>query len=197
MRAAALVQWMVLAALTGTVVVAAGCSNARAAEMELAAADRSTLRGQAAPDFALPDQDRRTVRLADFRGQWVVVYFYPANFTPGCACQAREFTELHGQFESLSAVVLGISPDTVASHKEVIEKSGVKVTLLSDADHAVMTKYGAWVETPFGGRVVRSTVLIDPEGRVAFHWPEVIPQGHADRVRAILRQIQHERAGTL
>jgi peroxiredoxin Q/BCP len=191
-----MVQWMALATLTGLVLVIAGCSNARAAEMEMAAADRSPLRGHDAPDFALPDQDHRTVRLSDLRGKWVVVYFYPANFTPGCACQAREFTERHGQFESLSAVVLGISPDTVASHKEVIEKSGVKVTLLSDADHAVMTKYGAWVETPFGGRVVRSTVLVDPQGKVAYHWPEVIPQGHADRVRAILRQIQQERAGS-
>jgi peroxiredoxin Q/BCP len=168
-----------------------GCTSARrAAEMESAAAARSTLTGEPAIDFTLPNQDGQEVNLADYRGKWVVLYFYPADGTPGCTCQAREFTEHQAGFQRLTAVVFGISPDSVASHHQVTQKFGLKVPLLSDADHKVMEAYGAWVWTPFGSRAIRSTVLIDPGGRIAYHWPEVIPEGHAERVRAKLAEIK-------
>ena len=171
--------------------VQAGCvSSQRAAEMESAAAARSTLTGKPATDFTLPNQDGQPVGLADYRGKWVVLYFYPADGTPGCTCQAREFTEHQAGFQRLSAVVFGISPDSVASHHQVTEKFGLKVPLLSDPEHKVMEAYGAWVWTPLGSRTIRSTVLIDPTGRVAYHWPEVIPEGHAERVWAKLAEIK-------
>lgn len=168
---------------------ASGCmSPQRAAEMERAAAERSQLAGRPAMDFTLPNQDGTPVQLSAQRGNWVVLYFYPADGTPGCTCQAQEFTRNHKQFERLDAKVFGISPDGVASHRQVHEDFDLKVDLLADPQREVMEQYGAWVKTPFGGRVVRSTVLIDPQGEIAYHWPEVIPEGHADRVRKVLEE---------
>lgn len=170
-----------------------GCATAgRAAEMEDAAAERSTFRGQPAPDFTLPDQDGKPVALAEARGEWVVLYFYPKNGTPGCTCQAREFNQSHGRFQKLAARVYGVSPDSVASHRQVADDFELRIRLLSDRDRQVMRAYGAWVETPEGGRVIRSTVLIDPRGRIAWHWPEVIPEGHAERVRAKLEELRRK-----
>jgi peroxiredoxin Q/BCP len=177
-----------------TVTVAAtqwGCMSAkRAAEFEQAAGERSQLVGRPAVDFTLENQDGEPVRLADHRGQWVVLYFYPKDGTPACSCQAFEFTETHSQFEKLSAVVYGISPDTVESHQQVTEKFDLQVPLLADPERKVMTAYGAWVEQPWGGRAIRSTVLIDPDGNIAYHWPEVIPEGHAERVREKLAELE-------
>ena len=171
--------------------VAVGCmSPQRAAEMEAAAAKSSALTGQPAIDFTLRNQDGTSVRLADRRGEWIVLYFYPANGTPGCTCQAQEFTRSHAQFQRLDSVVFGISPDTVDSHRQFTDEFDLKVDLLADPEHVVMEPYGAWVRTPFGSRVVRSTVLIDPRGQVAYHWPEVIPEGHADRVWQKLQELR-------
>jgi peroxiredoxin Q/BCP len=171
-----------------------GCMSAeRAAEIETAAADRSPLTGKPAPDFALPNQDGETITLQAQKGRWAVLYFYPADGTPGCTCQAREFTKSHAQFQRLSAEVFGVSPDSVASHKNVVDKYNLKLDLLADPDQHVMEAYGASVKTAFGRRVIRSTALIDPAGNIAYHWPEVIAQGHADRVRAKLDKLQ---AGT-
>lgn len=179
--------------LGGLALLASGCLSAqRAAEIELAAAQRSTLVGQPAPDFTLPDQDGRPMRLKDARGQWVVLYFYPADGTPGCTCQAQEFTRSHRQFQRLNARVYGISSDSVASHKSVTDTFKLTVPLLSDVDRTVMKAYGAWAETAWGARAIRCTVVIDPHGRVAWHWPEVIPEGHAERVRARLTELQQE-----
>jgi peroxiredoxin Q/BCP len=167
----------------------AGCaSNSRDARVEAEAARNSALIGRSAPDFTLPDQDGRAVHLADFRGKWVVVYFYPADGTPGCTCQAKEFTKTHSEFEQLDAVVLGVSPDSVERHQQFTRDFKLKVRLLADPERGVMREYGAAVQGPQGARVVRSTVLIDPAGRVAYHWPEVVPEGHAERVRAELER---------
>lgn len=183
------VAWVSLLAVAG--IAPWGCISAeRAAQMEAAAAARSQLTGRPAIDFTLPDQDGKPVNLQDHRGQWVVLYFYPADGTPGCVCQAEEFTRTHARFQQLAATVFGISPDTVESHQQMTRDLKLKVTLLADPDRKVMEAYGAWVRTPFGPRVIRSTVLIDPQGRIVYHWPEVIPEGHADRVRAKLEEIR-------
>jgi len=181
-----------LAALVGiTVCMQAGCMSAeRAAEIETAAAERSPLTHKPAPDFALPNQDGETVTLQAQKGRWAVLYFYPADGTPGCTCQAQEFNKSHAQFQHLSAKVFGVSPDSVASHKNVADKYNLKVDLLADPDQHVMEAYAASAKTPFGRRVIRSTALIDPAGNIAYHWPEVIPQGHADRVRAKLDELK-------
>jgi len=175
----------------------AGCMSAeRAAEIETAAAERSPLTGKRAPDFALPNQAGETVTLQAQKGRWAVLYFYPADGTPGCTCQAQEFNKSHAQFQRLSAKVFGVSPDSVASHKNVADKYNLKVDLLADPDQHVMEAYGASAKTPFGRRVIRSTVLIDPAGRIAYHWPEVIAQGHADRVRAKLDELKSGEPGS-
>jgi len=164
------------------------------AEMEQAASARSAIVGQPAPDFALPDQDGQAVSLRGLRGKWVVLYFYPQDDTPGCACQATEFTALLWSFRDMNATVLGVSPDNPASHRRFIEKYNLKLVLLSDPEHAVMRRYGAWATTALGdkqyGRVVRTTVIIDPQGTIRHHWPEVLPTGHAERVRTKLAALQ-------
>lgn len=150
--------------------------------------------GKKAPAFSLPDQDRERTTLSDLTGSWVVLYFYPKDDTPGCTTEACEFTDGIKAFEKLDAAVLGCSPDTPESHRKFIAKHGLKVRLLSDPDRAVMKAYGAWGEKSMYGRtsmgVIRSTVLIDPEGNVAFHWPKLKAAGHAEQVRAKLAELR-------
>jgi peroxiredoxin Q/BCP len=150
--------------------------------------------GAIAPAFTLPDQDGKQVRLSDLTGKWVVPYFYPKDDTPGCTTEACEFTDGIKAFETLDAVVLGCSADTPESHRRFIAKHGLKVTLLSDVDRAVMKMYGAWGEKSMYGRttmgVIRSTVIIDPQGKVAFHWPTVKAAGHAEKVREKLAELR-------
>jgi len=150
--------------------------------------------GAKAPAFELSDQDGVAVSLASLRGSWVVLYFYPKDDTPGCTTEACEFTEGIEAFRDLDAVVLGCSADSPDKHRAFIAKHGLTVRLLSDRDHAVMEAYGAWGEKSMYGRttmgVIRSTVVIDPSGRVAHHWPKVKAAGHADKVREKLAELR-------
>lgn len=143
--------------------------------------------GAAAPVFSLPDQDGEAVSLGDLAGKWVVLYFYPKDDTPGCTTEACEFTDSIAEFEGMDADVLGCSPDAPASHRKFIAKHGLKLRLLSDPQHEALAAYGAWGEKKMYGRstqgVIRSTVIIDPAGRVAAHWPTVKAAGHAAAVR--------------
>jgi peroxiredoxin Q/BCP len=149
--------------------------------------------GKRAPAFTLPDQDGKKVQLTKLKGSWVVLYFYPRDDTPGCTVEACDFTAGIKGFEKLDAVVLGCSPDSAESHRKFIAKHKLKVDLLSDPDHAVMEKYGAWGEKTLYGRksmgVLRSTVLIDPAGKVAHHWPKVRAKGHAAQVAEKLKEL--------
>lgn len=146
--------------------------------------------GRKPPAFKLKNQDGENVRLTQFKGQWVVLYFYPRDDTPGCTKEACEFSEVIQSFRTLDAVVLGCSPDTQESHQKFIKKYKLKVQLLSDPTHAVMEKYGAWGEKVLYGRtsvgIIRSTVLIGPDGKVAHHWKKVRAAGHASHVAARL-----------
>ncbi len=154
--------------------------------------------GKAAPSFTLPDQDDKTVKLTDFKGRWVVLYFYPKDDTPGCTVEACDFTAGIARFEKLQAVVLGCSGDSPASHRKFITKHKLAVRLLADEDQAVMTRYGAYGEKMMYGKkvtgVIRSTVIIDPAGKVAHHWAKVQAKGHAEAVRAKLAELQGEPA---
>ncbi|MBI5498976.1 MAG: peroxiredoxin [Deltaproteobacteria bacterium] len=165
-----------------------------AAEHEGVAAVPAVAVGGLAPDFTLEDQDGRPVTLSALRGGWVVLYFYPKDATPGCTTEATEFSGLVGELERMSAKVFGVSADAVGSHAEFIAKFGLGVDLLSDPGREVMKTYGAWLATPFdpqrAGRVIRSTVLIDPAGVIRYRWPEVAPQGHAAAVREKLAELQ-------
>ncbi len=181
----------------------AGCQSNRStssgptpdpAAMEEAAARQSTVVGQPAPTFKLPDHNNKPFDLADQRGKWLVLYFYPKDDTPGCTCQATEFTDLLTRFHDLGARVVGVSADSWVMHQFFRTKYNLKIDLLSDTEHRVLSQYGAWVTARVGqssvGRVIRSTFLIDPDGKIAYHWPEVIPEGHASRVRAKLESIK-------
>jgi peroxiredoxin Q/BCP len=146
--------------------------------------------GDPAPPFRLPDQDGRTVALADFAGRRVVVYFYPADDTPGCTKEACQFNDNLAAFGAAGVPVLGISPDGSAKHQRFREKYGLRFPLLSDPDHAVMERYGAWGEKTMYGRttvgVIRSTFLVDEESKVARAWYNVRADGHAAKVLAEL-----------
>lgn len=150
--------------------------------------------GKKSPAFTLPDQDGNKVKLSDFAGQWVVLYFYPKDDTPGCTTEACEFTEGLESFRGMDAVVLGCSADSTESHREFIAKYDLGFTLLSDGDRAVMDRYGAYGEKKMYGKtvrgVIRSTVLIDPTGKVAFHWPNVKAAGHAAKVAEKLAELR-------
>jgi peroxiredoxin Q/BCP len=142
--------------------------------------------GTKAPAFSLPDQDEKTVALKDFKGAPVIVYFYPADDTPGCTKEACQFNENLAAFNRAGVKVVGISPDGAAKHKKFREKYGLRFPLLSDPDHRVMEAYGAWGEKTMYGRktlgVIRSTFLVDGRGVVTRAWYNVRADGHAAKV---------------
>ena len=150
--------------------------------------------GKKAPGFTLLDQDEKKVALSDSKGKWVVLYFYPKDDTPGCTTEACEFTAGIADFRGLNAEVFGCSPDSPEQHRKFIAKYDLEVRLLSDADHKVMEAYGAWGEKNMYGRVtvgvIRSTVIIDPDGKVAHRWKRVKSKGHALKVRERLELLQ-------
>jgi peroxiredoxin Q/BCP len=155
--------------------------------------------GSKAPAFRTKDEAGRAVTLADLKGRWAVVYFYPRDDTPGCTTEACEFTASIRDFEGLDAAVVGVSPDTPESHAKFIAKHELKVRLLSDPDHAMMEAYGAWGEKVLYGKksvgVIRSTVILDPNGVVAHAWGKVKAAGHAEAVRARLAELRAVPAG--
>jgi peroxiredoxin Q/BCP len=148
--------------------------------------------GDPAPDLALPDEHGALHRLADRRGSWTVVYFYPEDDTPGCTTEACQFRDVHDDILGLDAAVWGISPDGAASHAAFRAKFGLPFTLLSDEDHAVAERYGAWQEKVNYGRrylgIVRSSFLVGPDGRIAAAWPKVRADGHAAQVTEAIRE---------
>jgi peroxiredoxin Q/BCP len=150
--------------------------------------------GEKAPNFALPDADEKSVRLADLKGRPLVVYFYPKDDTSGCTAEARDFTCLASSFAQAGAAVLGISPDAPKSHRAFTEKYDLGVRLLSDADHQAAEAYGVWVEKSMYGRkylgVERATFLIDAKGRVARIWRKVKVAGHAEEVLAAVQSLR-------
>ena len=148
--------------------------------------------GDNAPDFELPDQDGRAVRLQDFHGKPVVVYFYPKADTPGCTTQACGVRDHQADYAEAGAVVLGISPDPVAKVKKFHDKQSLNFALLADEGHRVADAYGVWVEKSMYGRKYfgneRTTFVIDSEGVVAEVLRKVKPAEHDERVLAALVQ---------
>jgi thioredoxin-dependent peroxiredoxin len=160
---------------------------------QIAEPERTTPKpGTPAPDFSLPDAEGRIHHLADQRGRWTVVYFYPEDDTAGCTTEACQFRDLEGDITNRSADVWGISPDDAASHRRFRDKFGLPFTLLSDVEHGVSKAYGAWGPKKSYGRdligMTRSTYLVDPKGVVARAWPKVKADGHAAEVLAALEE---------
>ena len=150
-------------------------------------------RGMQAPDFELPDQDGNPVRLSGFRGQTVVLYFYPKADTPGCTTQACSIRDRAAEYEAADAVVVGVSPDPVEAVKKFADKQSLDFRLLADEHRAVCERYGVWGEKKNYGRtymgVIRSTFIIDPDGTVARVFPKVSPKTHDDVVLKALGEL--------
>jgi peroxiredoxin Q/BCP len=149
--------------------------------------------GKPAPDFTLPDQHGEDVSLKSFEGKPVVLYFYPRDATPGCTTEACDFRDARAEYEEAGAVVLGVSPDTVASHRKFAEKHGLPFTLLADPEKEVIQAYGVWKEKTMYGKtsmgVERTTVVIDRDGVVRRVFPKVKVAGHVDAVLQALKSL--------
>ena len=151
--------------------------------------------GELAPDFELRDDTSASHRLSQRRGHYTVVYFYPADDTPGCTKEACSFRDNHAEFEAADAEIWGLSPQGPESKAAFRAKYGLPFTLLADADHKVADEYGAWGErvNSFGKTVtsiLRSSFLVGPDGRIARVWPRVTPEAHAVEVLAALKEAQ-------
>ncbi|HEY9283866.1 MAG TPA: peroxiredoxin [Pyrinomonadaceae bacterium] len=162
-----------ISAAAGAVVMAAALAHA--------AADQPPV-GAAAPDFKLTTNEGKQVSLKDFRGRWVVLYFYPKDFTSGCTLQARNFQRDLAKYEQAGAVILGVSVDTAESHKDFCAKEGLSFKLLSDPDAKVSSEYGSVMEYQGNKLSARNTFIIDPAGKIAKVFVGVKPAGHSDEV---------------
>lgn len=149
--------------------------------------------GQAVPDFTLPASTGQDVKLSDYRGKKVVIYFYPKDMTPGCTQESCDFRDYHGDFDKHGAVVLGISPDPIKSHTKFIEKHSLPFTLLSDTEHEAAELFGVWQLKKMYGReyygIVRSTFLIDEAGKLVKEWRSVKVKGHTEEVLEAVREL--------
>jgi len=146
--------------------------------------------GQTAPTFTLPNQEGTPVSLDSYRGKWVVLYFYPKDMTTGCTIEAHNFQRDLDKYKALNAVILGVSVDTVDSHKQFCTKDSLTFTLLADPDKKVVEQYGSLGN--FGPMVIanRNTFLIDPEGKIVKVWTKVNPNVHSEDVLATLGDLE-------
>ncbi|HEY0192427.1 MAG TPA: peroxiredoxin [Kofleriaceae bacterium] len=150
--------------------------------------------GKKAPAFTLESSDGGKVKLADFAGKPVVIYFYPRDNTPGCTVEANDFNAALPALKQAGAVVLGISKDSIASHCKFRDKFSLGFPLLSDPEGTVLEAYGAWGDKVLYGKkmkgIIRSTVVIDKAGKIAQHWPKVSVKGHVDAVVEAVKALQ-------
>jgi len=146
--------------------------------------------GKTAPGFCLPDAEGASICLDNFKGKWIILYFYPRDNTPGCTIEAMQFNAALGKFADLGAQVIGVSADSPESHQKFAEKHNLSILLLSDREHTVLKAYDAWKpKTMFGKEFLgtnRDTFLIDPERKIIAVWRKVSPKGHAEEVQAVL-----------
>ena len=150
--------------------------------------------GQLAPDFTLLDQFGKPHHLGVYRGQWVLVYFYPKDDTPGCTKEACGIRDRFDEFKKLKAAVLGVSADSVESHKKFSDKFTLPFPLLADTDKQVVQAYGVWGQKQFMGKtylgISRASFLIDPSGKIAKVYPTVKPEEHTEDILADLAQLK-------
>lgn len=149
--------------------------------------------GDKAPDFNLPDTKGKKTSLKEYKGKWVIVYFYPKDDTPGCTIEAKEFSDSIDDFAKLGTDVIGISADTPESHIRFSDKYGLKVKLLSDPEKKALTAYGAWgIKKMYGKEywgIIRSTFLVNPKGEIADAWYNVKVKGHVDDVKKRIQEL--------
>src|ERR1700744_1907621 len=155
------------------------------AAFSLAAAEMPQV-GQTAPEVSLPSQDGSNIDIKEFRGKWVVLYFYPKDGTTGCTIEAHNFQQDISKYQQLDAVVVGVSVDSTDSHKEFCAKEGLSFKLLSDQDKTVVAQYGSMGDHNGMKMAKRNTFLIDPQGKIVQVWTAVNPQQHSEQVLAAL-----------
>lgn len=150
--------------------------------------------GDKAPDFEMPTKDGSFVKLADLKGKFVVLYFYPKDDTPGCTIEAGEFNKLKPEFEKCGGVIIGVSKDDLNSHHKFKEKYCLEFDLASDKDSGTSEKYGVWGEKSMYGKkymgISRTTYLIDKDGTIAHIWRDVAVSGHANAVLEKIKELQ-------
>ncbi|HEY7912826.1 MAG TPA: peroxiredoxin [Blastocatellia bacterium] len=146
--------------------------------------------GQPAPDFKLLNQEGKQVTLADYKGKWIVLYFYPKDFTAGCTIQAKNFQRDMEKYVNANAVILGVSTDNADSHKSFCEKEGLSFKLLADTDGKVSETYGSVMEYNGNKLSARNTFLIDPQGKIARVYLKVKPMPHSEEVLAAIAELQ-------
>ncbi len=174
--------------------VVLSCAAVTAYAAGVIAADQPTA-GQAAPTFSLPSQDGTPVSLESMKGKWVVLYFYPKDMTTGCTIEAHKFQEDLPKYDAANAVILGVSVDTVDSHKQFCTKDSLTFHLLADPDHKVVESYGSFgLKLPQHDNVIpiaqRNTFLIDPQGKIAKVWTNVDPKTSSSDVLAALAELK-------
>ena len=146
--------------------------------------------GTAAPNFTLNSQDGTPISLSQYRGKWVVLYFYPKDMTSGCTIEAHNFQRDQSKYDALNAVVLGVSVQDVKSHQQFCTKDGLTFKLLADPDDKVTEEYGSLKNYGIAKLAARHTFLIDPQGKIAKVWMDVDPNGHSEQVLAELTTLQ-------
>jgi len=146
--------------------------------------------GSMAPEFALNSQEGTPVSLKDYRGKWVVLYFYPKDFTSGCTIEAHNFQRDQSQYQQKNAVVLGVSVDSADSHKQFCAKEGLNFKLLADTDHKVSSAYDSLTNLGLVKFASRHTFIINPDGKIAKAFTEVNPNQHSAEVLAALTELQ-------
>jgi peroxiredoxin Q/BCP len=155
-------------------------------------------KGQKAPDFSLPAVSGKTVSLKDYKGKWVIVYFYPKDNTPGCTIEAKEFTDSISEFTKLGTDILGISADTPESHIKFAKKHELKLKLLSDVEKKALVAYGAWgIKKMYGKEywgIIRSTFLVNPEGNIARAWYNVKVKGHVAEIKKTIEELSQKKS---
>ena len=150
--------------------------------------------GTAAPTFKLLTNEGNEAKLSDFKGKWVVLYFYPKDFTSGCTLEARNFQRDLDKYKKMKAVILGVSIDTAESHKSFCAKEGLAFKLLSDTDAKVSEQYGSVMEYKGTKLSARNTFIIDPKGKIAKVFVKVGPAGHSDEVLAALAELKKKKS---
>ena len=150
--------------------------------------------GKSVPQFSLPDQNGKVHNINDYKGQWVIVYFYPKDLTPGCTAEACNFQESLPDFNSIDAIVLGVSKDSVDKHKKFADKYNLQFSLLSDENSDVCEQFGVWQKKSLYGKeyigIVRSTFLVNPEGKIVKVYPKVNVKEHHTEILNDLKELK-------
>lgn len=150
-------------------------------------------KGDLAPNFSLPDTNNNIISLSDYLGKWVIIYFYPKDNTPGCTVQAVDFSSHYDEFQALGIDIIGINGDSIESHQSFCKKHNLKVKLLSDQNKDTLTAYKVWGEKQFMGKtyegLIRSTFIINPEGKLEEAMYNIKAKDHGSRVLRITKQI--------